>query len=171
MNLAYYRERLTHQAETIARLIEGIDNQQARWRPSPQAWSILEVINHLVDEEIEDFRIRLQMTLDDPLGPWLPNDPERKVKERNYNRRELNASLENFLDERTVSIEWLRGMEGAEWHHQHQLPDDDGVLSAGDLLVSWVAHDLLHIRQLTELHFLYQRKLAQPYSVDYAGDW
>ena len=170
MNLTYYRDRLSHQAETIARLTEGIDTTQARWRPTPEDWSLLEVVNHLYDEETEDFRIRLQLTLNDPLGAWPPNDPEQKVIARDYNSRELGASLENFLDERTVSLEWLRGLEGAEWNRAHRRPDNS-ALSAGDLLVSWVAHDLLHIRQLTELHFQYQRNLAQPYTVDYAGDW
>jgi hypothetical protein len=164
------QERLTHQAEAIARLIEDIDSAQGRWRPSPNEWSILEVINHLYDEEIEDFRIRLQITLRDPNEPWPPNDPVRKVTERNYNGRDLGASLENFLDERTVSLEWLGSLQAPRWENEHTIPNV-GSLRAGDLLVAWVAHDLLHLRQINELHFYYQRQLAEPFSLDYAGDW
>lgn len=170
MNISYYLRRLTTQAEAIARLVEGVEIEQARWRPAPDAWSILEVINHLYDEEIEDFRIRLQLTLQDPTIAWPPNDPERKVTARDYNSRDLAASLENFLDERTVSLEWLRSLQGAKWENERTIPAV-GSLRAGDLLTSWVAHDLLHLRQLIELHFYYQRQLAQPYSVEYAGDW
>jgi hypothetical protein len=170
MNLSYYLSRLGNQAEAIARLVEGVDTEQARYKPRPNDWSILEVINHLYDEEIEDFRIRLQLTLEDPQQPWPPNDPIRKVTERHYNSRDLGASLENFLDERTVSIEWLRDFDAPKWENEHVIADV-GSLRAGDLLVSWVAHDLLHLRQLVELHFTYQRTLAVPYSVDYAGDW
>jgi hypothetical protein len=170
MNVRYYLDRLTHQAEAIARLVEGVDSVRARWRPSPDEWSILEVINHLYDEEVEDFRIRLQMTLRDPLEPWPANDPVRKVTDRNYNSRDLGASLENFLDERTVSLEWLRTAEAPQWQNEHIIPNV-GSLRAGDLLASWVAHDLLHLRQLIEIHFSYQSQLAEPYSVEYAGDW
>jgi hypothetical protein len=170
MELFYYLDRLTHQAEAVARLVDGVDTVQARWRPSPDEWSILEVINHLYDEEVEDFRLRLQITLRDPKEPWPANDPVRKVTERNYNSRDLGASLENYLDERTVSLEWLRTLEEPQWANEHIIPNV-GSLRAGDLLTSWVAHDLLHLRQLNELHFYYQRNLAQPYSVDYAGDW
>jgi hypothetical protein len=170
MDLNHYLGRLTHQAEAIARLVEGVDATQARWRPSPNEWSILEGVNHLVDEEIEDFRLRLQMTLRDPNEKWPLNDPEAKVIERDYNSRDLGESLENFLDERTISLEWLRSLDGPQWENEYVIPDV-GSLSAGDLLVSWVAHDLLHLRQLVELHFYYQRQLTHPYHVDYAGDW
>lgn len=170
MNLSYYLFRLVNQAEAIARLAEGIDATQARWKPTEDEWSILEVINHLYDEEVEDFRIRLQLTLEDPQAAWTGNDPVQKVTERKYNERDLGQSLENFLDERTLSLEWLRSLESPAWSNAHTI---EGVssLSAGDLMASWVAHDLLHLRQLVELNFYYQRHLAQPFSVDYAGDW
>ncbi len=170
MNLSYYLDCLTHQAEAIARLIESADATQARWKPSPEAWSILEVINHLYDEEIEDFRIRLQITLRDPEEAWPANDPQRKVTERNYNERDLGISLENFLHERTNSLEWLRLLDSPNWSHKH-IVAELGSLHAGDLLASWVAHDLLHVRQLAELLFMYQHQVAQPFSVDYAGEW
>jgi hypothetical protein len=170
MNLSYYLFRLTNQAEAIARLAEGIDGSQARWKPAADEWSILEVVNHLYDEEIEDFRIRLQLTLQDPQMAWPANDSDGKVTERNYNERDLGASLENFLDERTVSLEWLRSLEAPTWSNVHVVSEVRS-LSAGDLIASWVAHDLLHIRQLVELNFYYQRQLAQPYGVDYAGEW
>jgi hypothetical protein len=170
MNRQFYLDRLTHQAEAIARLVESVDIVQARWKPTPEDWSILEVINHLYDEEIEDFRIRLQITLRDPKEAWPPNDPVSKVTERNYNGRSLGASLENFLDERTVSLEWLRTLSSPKWSNEHII-SEFGSLRAGDLLASWVAHDLLHLRQMVELHFGYQDQLAKPYSVGYAGDW
>ena len=46
-----------------------------------------------------------------------------------------------------------------------------GKLTAGDLLASWAAHDLLHLRQLNELRYAYLIQVAAPYSVRYAGDW
>lgn len=170
MKLSYYLSRLSNQAEAIARLAEGIEPVQARHKPGPNDWSILEVINHLYDEEIEDFRIRLQLTLEDPQQPWPSNDPIRKVTERDYNSRDLGTSLEKFLDERTLSIEWLRGLDAPKWENEHVIANV-GSLRAGDLLVSWVAHDLLHLRQLVELHFICQRILATPFAVDYAGGW
>ena len=47
---------------------------------------------------------------------------------------------------------------------------DDASWQA-DLLASWVAHDLLHMRQLVELHWVYTIHQLEPYKVEYAGQW
>jgi hypothetical protein len=46
-----------------------------------------------------------------------------------------------------------------------------GVFHAGDLLSAWVAHDLLHVKQITKR--LYQRTVAEakPFITPYAGEW
>ncbi len=44
-------------------------------------------------------------------------------------------------------------------------------MTAGDLLAAWVAHDVLHLRQLVELRYAYLVEEAQPNSVGYAGEW
>ena len=43
----------------IQAVLAGVDAEQARWKPDADSWSILEVVCHLVDEEREDFRTRL----------------------------------------------------------------------------------------------------------------
>ena len=44
-------------------------------------------------------------------------------------------------------------------------------MTAGDMFSSWVAHDLLHLRQLVELQYTYTVQTVQPYAVIYAGEW
>ena len=46
-----------------------------------------------------------------------------------------------------------------------------GAMSAGSLLHAWLEHDLLHIRQLTELQHHWLGEHAAPYDPGYAGDW
>jgi len=53
---------MANQAETIRALIQDDSDEQASWRPDSDSWSVLEVINHLYDEEREDFR-HLGLTL------------------------------------------------------------------------------------------------------------
>ena len=50
--------------------------------------------------------------------------------------------------------------------HFRDLPE---ILRAGDLLASWLAHDLIHIRQITRLHYRWLERLAAPYQLGYAG--
>ncbi len=166
-------ERLTSQmagsAARISAMVQNVSDQQARWRPDPDSWSILEVINHLWDEEREDFRVRIDYTLHRPGEPWPGIDPGGWVTERRYNERGLGASLDGFLSAREASLAWLRQLAGPNWELTYQAPW--GPIRAGDVFASWVAHDLLHTRQIIELHWLYTTDHLKPYRTEYAGEW
>ncbi len=168
--LDYVTARFAHNADTIQSLVRGIADEQARWKPAPEEWSILEVVNHLYDEEREDFRTRLDLLLHHPGQPWPGIDPEGWVIRRDYSIRDLAESLNNFLLERQRSLAWLNGLSSAAWGARYEHPQAAGI-SAGDLLASWLAHDFLHIGQMAQLHWRYAALLAAPYSVDYAGLW
>ncbi len=169
MELEFFTDRLARQAATIHSLTLGLSDEQARWKPNPQSWSILEVINHLYDEECADFRVRLDIILHHPAQPWPPINPAGWVNERLYNQRDLEQSVENFLQERRKSLAWLNALDAPDW--QASVTSPFGQLSAGDMFSAWVAHDLLHLRQLVELHWACTVKSAQPYQVNYAGEW
>ena len=161
--------RLSSSAETIASLARTVSDVQARWKPSPEEWSVLEVICHLYDEEREDFRTRVDFTLHKPDADWPPINPAGWVTERGYNQRNPAASLEAFLSERRKSLEWLRSLQNPNWEATHTHPR--GSMRAGDVLAAWVAHDYLHIRQLNQLHWQYLSQDVAPLSLEYAGGW
>jgi uncharacterized damage-inducible protein DinB len=139
-----------------------------RWRPAEGAWSILEVVNHLADEETEDFRARVRSTLEDPGADWAPIDPAGAVEARRYADRDPAESLRRFRAERERSLAWLRSLSSPRWENARPHPTA-GTLRAGDLLASWAAHDARHLAQIGRLlHGLAIRDGA-PYSVAYAG--
>ena len=169
MNMTYLIDQMAHHAEAIRSLTQGVSDEQARWKPKPEAWSILEVINHLYDEEREDFRTRVDYTLHQPEEAWPPIDPQGWVTQRQYNQRDLAESVANFMREREASLAWLRGLQSPNWQIARIAPW--GQMTAGDVMAAWVAHDVLHLRQLVELHYAYIVQAAQPFQVGYAGDW
>ena len=150
-------------------LVSSVDSEQGRWKPSPEKWSILEVVNHLYDEEREDFRQRLELVLADPAQPWPPIDPRGWVTSRNYMERELSESLKNLLAEREKSLAWLRQLSSPNWENSKEGPN--GLLRGGDLMASWLAHDFLHIRQITRLQYQYVTAVSMPFQTTYAGPW
>jgi hypothetical protein len=144
---------------------------EARRKPASGAWSILEIVCHLVDEEVEDFRARLRSTIETPSAPWPPIDPEGIAKSRRYNDRELAPMLDAFERERRASIAWLRSLPAdAPWTMTYTHPKV-GPLHAGMLLASWAAHDQLHLRQLAKRLYELCAENAGPYPIDYAGAW
>jgi hypothetical protein len=162
--------RLELNATRLRTLLEGVTPEEARWKPSPDRWSILEVACHLLDEEREDFRPRIDALLREPGASGPPISPAGWVTERRYNERDLAETLASFVDERAKSLAWLRGLKSPSWENrlEHRTL---GVIRAGDFLAAWTSHDLLHIRQLARLHYDRVRELARPYGVGYAGDW
>jgi hypothetical protein len=169
MDLKLFITQMANHAGTIHSLALGISDEQARWKPDPGSWSILEVVNHLYDEERLDFRVRLDTILNHPDQPFPPINPTGWVTERAYNQRDLSQSVEDFLKERQKSLTWLNGLGTPDWQSSVNAPF--GLLAAGDMFAAWVAHDLLHLRQLVELHWAYTVRVAEPYKVNYAGEW
>jgi len=169
MDLDYCMKQLAENGQRVRALVEDIDEVQARWKPDPASWSILEVVCHLLDEEREDFRVRLDITLQRPGETWPGIDPGGWVTARDYNNQDLGQALHSYLDEREASLTWLISLEAKDWQATYEAPW--GPITAGDLLASWIAHDLLHMRQLVELLWFYKEEQVKPYSTRYAGEW
>lgn len=170
MDLKKYIIQMADTAEAVRSLVTGVSAEQARWKPDPQSWSILEVVNHLLDEEREDFRVRLEIILFKPDQPWPPIDPEGWVTQRDYNQRDLAESLLGYQAERQKSINWLDSLKSPHWDASIPAPWGQPI-SAGDMFAAWVAHDILHLRQLVELRYAWTVHSLAPYQVRYAGEW
>jgi uncharacterized damage-inducible protein DinB len=169
MDYAYMFLQLSQNSRRIEALVREIPLEQARWKPAPESWSILEVVNHLLDEERQDFRVRLDIILHHPDKKPPPIDPQGWVTARAYNQRELAESLQGYLDERQKSLEWLRTLDDPDWEKEYAAPF--GSIKAGDMFAAWVTHDQLHMRQLVEIQRAYLELQAKPYRLDYAGEW
>jgi hypothetical protein len=162
-------QELAENAEIIRSLTAGFSQAEATTKPSPESWSVLEVLYHLHDLECEDFRPRLKNLLDGNVEQWEVIDPKGWVEARSYNSRNFDEMRNTFLAERSKSLDWLQTLSSPDWEIEYS--DDGGSMQAGHLFVSWAAHDNLHIRQLVELRRARIVSLATPYEVTYAGKW
>ncbi|MBC7773582.1 MAG: DinB family protein [Pyrinomonadaceae bacterium] len=170
MNASSIIDRLERMTTVLPSLVAGLPDADVKFKPPSLAWSILEVVNHLVDEEMLDFRARLRLTLEDPSTHWPPIDPEGWAVEKNYNEQDLAGSLVRFVNERAASVRWLRSLEFADWNLTYQHPRI-GPIPAGVILASWQAHDALHIRQIAKRIFELASRDAPEFSTRYAGEW
>jgi uncharacterized damage-inducible protein DinB len=167
MELESIINQMQANAETIAAFLAPVSDDQAHWKPQEDQWSMLEVINHLCDEERLDFSAHLKECLEGK--PWSPINPVEWVMGHGYAQKKAHPSLEFFLQARLENLIWLPSLQDADW--QQRIVTPFGSISAGELLHSWLAHDFLHIRQLNELHYAFAAHKALPYKVFYAGDW
>lgn len=167
MNLPHAIDRLRANARAFDALLD-VPPEQAAWRPSPEAWSLLLVTCHLADEEREDFRVRLDHMLHRPGVPWPPIDPEGWVESHGYADRDLATERRAFLDARTSSVEWLETLDAPDWTRTHQHPAG-WTIDAGSMLAAWLDHDLIHLRQILRLHHAWLEVQSKPHVTTYAG--
>jgi hypothetical protein len=162
-------QELKNSTEMIRALLAGISEEEARVKPTPETWSILEVTCHLYDEEREDFREHLDFILHRQNEEWHRIRPQEWVAEQKYNEQNFAQMQEKFFAERKKSLEWLQGLANAHWETSYT--NEFGTMTAGEMFASWIAHDNLHIRQLVELRRAYIERITPPYAIVYAGDW
>ncbi|HSO14022.1 MAG TPA: DinB family protein [Anaerolineales bacterium] len=162
-------QELTNNTGMIRALLSGIPQKEARIKSNADAWSILEVLCHLYDEEREDFREHLDFILHRQNEEYHVIDPQGWVKSRKYNEQNFKSMQRKFFNEREKSLIWLKNLKNTDWNISYK--SQWGTMRAGEMFASWVAHDNLHIRQLVELRRAYIERITLPYDIQYAGDW
>lgn len=150
--------------------VSVVNAVDARFKPAPEHWSVLEICCHLLDEEREDFGARVRSTLEDPKRAWPDLNHDQIAERRGYNTRELAPIVDAFTSERAKSVAWLRGLVKSDWSKTYEHPTF-GPLRAGDLMASWAAHDALHLRQIAKRIFNLTQRDAPGFHLSYAGDW
>jgi uncharacterized damage-inducible protein DinB len=155
--------KLASQGEAISALTQTFSDEQTTFKPGPETWALKDVMEHLYNEERGDFIKHLKGMFGEPPPPRGHVAVES-----------ARQGLEAFLAERQASLKWLAALQAPDWETKTELrfgPNETLTLSAGDMLVSWVEHDILHLRQIVELLHACNVQQSAPYSVMYAGGW
>ena len=164
---------LIHQLELNSKIFQNLlmnsSSEDQTWKPSPEKWCLLEIISHLYDEEMFDFKPRLAKILNENHN-WEPIDPQGWVDSRNYMKNDFNETMEKFLAERKKSVEWLKNLNVKNWNIKAVHPKF-GEFSAKQMLGNWLAHDYLHIRQILNLKNQVLRNEYNSDELNYAGEW
>ncbi len=168
MNADAMIRRLAVLPGALSSMLRALTEEEHRWKPPAGAWSILEIVRHLVDEEVEDFRGRMRAILEGtPMGRI---DPEGWAKSRGYNEGDASEALAALTRERGASLAWLESLHEPDWSLTARTPGGFD-LRAGELLGAWAAHDALHLRQIAKRLWELAGRDAEPYSTRYAGEW
>jgi hypothetical protein len=167
MDVDEARSRLSGGLEAIESMVAGIDDEEATFRPGPEEWSVMDVLDHLLFEETEDFRPRLRATLKESERSWPAAEPHAaSPHEVPCRARSARALVERLREERAVSLVWLATLDAADLGRSHGAAHRK--LRAGDLLASWVAHDLVRLRQLAAVRLAWWTRRAAPFEVAHA---
>jgi len=169
MNHIECAQALAQNQYVFQSLLQQASGDQLLWRPHPEHWCLLEIVCHLLDIEVEDFRARAAFMLNGTKGKMPSIEPVNWVKDRRYIEQNFEETLQRFLEERTKSVEWLKGLEHPNFERTYEHSYFRSQ-TADFFLTNWVAHDYLHIRQITRIQYLYLKDHAAV-EIEYAGNW
>jgi hypothetical protein len=155
--------------DILAHLTADLSDAGWRTQPAPDRWSPLEILCHLRDEEKEDFGDRLRVVLAGG-GTFTPIRPTEWVVERRYREADPRQTLADFQGRRAATLELLRGVKGEALWAVGRPASGTFELTGEDVVAAWVAHDLLHLRQLTGTLARLWASAHAHLHVDYAGD-
>jgi hypothetical protein len=134
----------------LERAAASLPGACARRRPAAGGFSFVENVWHLADLEREGFGVRIRRILSEEV-PALPNfDGDHLARERDYQRRSVEAGLFAFADARRVNLEALSAVSAAEWERTG-VQEQVGTVTLADLPRRMAEHDRGHTSDVAAL--------------------
>lgn len=147
---------------TLTTLLDGLPDTWIRATEGDGTWSPYDVIGHLIHGERTDWIPRARHVLAGKTETFEPFD--RLAQFNDSGDQNLNELLETYSDLRRGNLTALREMKLTRDDLNRQgLHPELGSVTLGQLLATWVAHDLDHIGQIV-------RTMAKVYK-DATGPW
>ncbi|HVB35593.1 MAG TPA: DinB family protein [Candidatus Acidoferrales bacterium] len=134
----------------IEKLVGLASEEQLRWKPSMERWSISEVLAHLADVEVTGFRERIERMIESDTPHLASYDQNAQYQAGRYSSGSAREHLKVFCHERDRSLSWLRYLPESILARKGQHAAF-GAITVAQLMNEWAFHDLGHIRQIAEL--------------------
>ncbi len=129
-------------------LTSELTDDDARWKPAPDRFSVAEVLAHLSHSEGHCYRLRLDRILAETRPTLEPDEAQMYLDL--YRDADPEDAFARFEEQREANVGFLRGLP-AEAGGRVALHREVGEITLSQMLHEWALHDLGHIRQIAEL--------------------
>ena len=147
---------------TMAALLDGLPEVWATATEGAGTWSPLDVVGHLIHGERSDWIPRARHILAGDPRPLAAFDREAQFKESSG--QTMSARLATFERQRRENLATLKAFGlTSEDLSRRGLHPELGEVTLGQLLATWVVHDLDHVGQVA-------RTMAKVYGTT-VGPW
>jgi len=132
-------------------LLQDLDEVWLHATEGPETWSPFDIVGHLVHGERTDWVERTRRILEH--GAARPFDPfDRFAQFEDSRGKSIADLLAEFRELREGNLETLRSFELAPDHLGLEgVHPNLGSVTLGQLLATWVTHDLGHIAQISRV--------------------
>ena len=129
-------------------LMTELTEEDARWKPSPDRFSVAEVLAHLAHSESHCYRMRLDRLMAETRPEFEPDDAQMYLDL--YRGADPEDAFDDFEARREDNLEFLRDLPAGAGERL-ALHREYGEITLAQMLNEWALHDLGHIRQIAEL--------------------
>ena len=138
--------------EATPRILRGLMSEltddDARWKPAADRFSVAEVLAHLSHSEGHCYRVRVDRFLAETRPAFEADDAQMYLDL--YRDADPKDAFDQFAQQREATIEYLRALP-PEAGGRVALHGEAGEITLNQMLHEWALHDLGHIRQIAEL--------------------
>jgi hypothetical protein len=162
MDLPETTSMLARTPRVLDALLAGLPPEWLHRDDGPGTWSAYDIVGHLLHGDATNWLPRARTILRHGTGrPFEPFDRQAMLA---WDREPAAELLARFAATRTASLQDLSSLNLTAGDLERRgLHSDVGEVSLGQLLSTWVAHDLTHLAQVGEV-------LAGRYRED-VGPW
>jgi hypothetical protein len=136
-------------AKKLERIIEGLPTNKLRKRPTPDKWSVSEILAHLADSEIV-LGFRMRFILGAPGTPITAVDQDAWVTSGHYEKRDPRKSVEQFRAFREANLALLKTLTPQQWKH-YGMHSERGQETIERMVLLYAGHDLNHLQQIERI--------------------
>lgn len=130
----------------VRKLVKDLSHKQLDWKPSPEKWSIKEVLAHLADGEvILGARVRFVAAMDNPPLPGY--DQDLFVSRLGIEKVDARELFEAFESMRALNVGLLERLP-KEAFARSGLHAERGPESIQKMVGMYAGHDVLHEQQI-----------------------
>lgn len=141
-------ELLDSTPDILRGLMSELTEEDARWKPAEDRFSIAEVLAHLSHSEGHCYRMRLDRFLSEERPEFEPDDAQMYLDL--YRNADPEDAFDHFEEQRANNVDYLRELP-ASAGDRRAIHKEYGEITLSQMLHEWALHDLGHIRQIAEL--------------------
>lgn len=141
-------EMLEATPEILRALMCEVSDEDARWKPAPDRFSIAEVLAHLSHSEGHCYRMRVDRFLEEERPEFEPDDAQFYLDL--YRNADPEDEFDHFEEQREDNLDFLRNLPAGSGGRV-ALHREAGEITLSQMLHEWALHDLGHVRQIAEL--------------------
>jgi hypothetical protein len=130
-------------------LTSGLTEDDVRWKPAADRFSIGEVLAHLCHSDWHCYRTRVDQFMSEERPELEPDDASFHLEL--YRKADPGKAFGEFEEQRETSVKYLRGLPASAGRRVAYHKGTATEITLENMLHEWAMHDLGHIRQVAEL--------------------